>query len=293
MTLWTNRDITPMLLTEIDKPFNSNEYLFELKFDGIRALIFVGKNTFEIRSRNHNIINHLFPELKKIKENINKNMILDGEIILIHNNKPSFEKIQERIHLKDKKRIDYYSKTSPAIFVVFDVLYASKDLTALTLQERKKYLNQLKENEYLLKSKSYLYKGIELFQEIKKLNLEGIVAKRLDSIYQINKRSNDWIKIKNIKNKKFIIGGFEQKKKNYLSVLLGEKKDNKLYFVGKATLPNSFHEKVLKSKNIKTSPFINYNENNINFIEPIIEVEVSYLERTKNNHIRHPIIKRG
>ena len=290
MSLW-NKTFGPMLLKEIDKPFNSNDYLYEIKFDGIRALIFVSESTFKIMSRNKIDITYLYPELKEIQKNIKNKIILDGEIVCFNNNKPSFSKLQERSHIKDKNKIKEMCLNNPVTYVGFDILYYDEDLTNLSLIDRKEKLNTLKENDYFFISKVYK-KGIDLFNKIKKLDLEGIIAKKKDSVYQINTRSFDWIKIKNLKVEDFIVGGYEIKKGDYISLLLGELKNKKLYFVGKASLTksNSLYNKVVNSKEI-SSPFVDYNKRAI-YIKPNLKVKIKYLERTKENHLRQPVIKK-
>lgn len=100
MNLWNKRNFTPMLLNEEFKPFDSDEYLFELKYDGIRALIFADDKEVYIESRNRNNLTMLFPELQKIKDCCDKKTIFDGEIICLEDGKPSFKNVQKRVHLK-------------------------------------------------------------------------------------------------------------------------------------------------------------------------------------------------
>lgn len=290
MSLWNNKKFGPMLLKEINEVINSKDYLYEIKYDGIRALMFVNTDTLKIISRNKKDITYLYPELKSVKELFNENVILDGEIITMHKNKVSFEKLQERSHLKDISKIAWYQEHSPVIFVAFDILYKGKDLTKLPLTERKKILEEIGENDYLIKSKVY-DDGQKLFDTVKKLNIEGIVAKKKDSIYEINTRSYSWIKIKNYKKSIFIVGGYETKKSNYISLKLGEYKNNKLIYIGSASLikSNPLYNKIITSKKVKKTTFDNYDENII-YIEPTIKCRVKYIEKTKNGQLRQPVI---
>lgn len=290
ISIWKYRDFTPMLLKEIDKPFNSKDYLYEIKFDGYRALIFVNQKDIQIKSRNHVDITYLYPELQNIKKLFNKNTIIDGEIIIMDKGGPSFSKLQERSKLKDKSKIKYNSINNPVIFVAFDILYENNNLTKLSLIERKKVLDKYDENEYFIKSKIY-DDGIKLFNEVKKRGLEGIVAKRKDSIYEANTRTDNWLKIKNIKEDDFYIGGYEINKIG-LSILLGEIKNNDLYYIGKASLnkKTNLYKKVIKLKNNNQSPFTNYNAKAY-YVKQPLKCTVRYLEKTRNNSLRHPIIK--
>ncbi len=157
MNLFTNQDFVPMLLNEIKKPFNDPDYIFELKFDGIRTLLFAEPKKITIRNKRGNILNNRYPELLNITKMVTKKVIFDGEIIIMINGKPSFDKLQERALLKNKLKIKYFAKTFPVIFIAYDILYEDKDLTHLPLIKRKKILNKYHntENSKISKNRSY------------------------------------------------------------------------------------------------------------------------------------------
>lgn len=288
MNLWKNRNFTPMLLKEIDKPFNSKKYYYELKYDGYRALIFVNKNEIYIQSRNKNDITFLYPELSNIKKIVNKNVIFDGEIVIFENNKPSFNKISKRSKLKNKNIIKKESINNPVIFIAFDILYENKNLTNLPLIERKKILEKYQDTDFFIKSKVYLNNGIKLYNFIKKNNLEGIVIKDINGLYHINKRTSDFIKVKNIKSDNFFIAGYINNNKYTSSLVLCEKYNNDYIYVGKVLISkkNNIYEKILNIKKCKN--YLKIENNDITFIKPILSCKINYLERTKNGHLRHP-----
>ncbi len=291
MDLFKNKEFGPMLLNEIETPFDSKEYVYEVKYDGIRALIFVNDKSIKIQSRNKQDLTNLFPELNKIKDIVDKNVIFDGEIISFKNGRPSFLEIQKRIRIKNYDKINYFSKNNPVIFMAFDIIYENKNLNNMKLIERKKILNKYQDNDVFVKVKMIDTFGIKLFKSIKKLGLEGIVAKLKNGLYHINKRTDDFIKIKNLKEEEFIIGGYEIKKNKAVFISLGTYIENKFYYVGKVLLPknNYLYNKVInesKSKNY----FCNFNEK-INYIKPSITCNIRYLEKTSNNYLRHPVIK--
>ena len=288
MNLWKNRNFTPMLLKEIDKPFNSKKYYYELKYDGYRALIFVNKNEIYIQSRNKNDITFLYPELSNIKKIINKNVIFDGEIVIFENNKPSFNKISKRSKLKNKNIIKKESINNPVIFIAFDILYENKDLTNLSLIERKKILEKYQDTDFFIKSKVYLKNGIKLYNFVKKNNLEGIVIKDINGLYHINKRTSDFIKVKNIKSDNFFIAGYINNNKYTSSLVLCEKYNNDYIYVGKVLISKkiNIYEKILNIKKCKN--YLKIENNDITFIKPILSCKINYLERTKNGHLRHP-----
>lgn len=288
MNLWKNRNFTPMLLKEIDKPFNSKKYYYELKYDGYRALIFVNKNEIYIQSRNKNDITFLYPELSNIKKIVNKNVIFDGEIVIFENNKPSFNKISKRSKLKNKNIIKKESINNPVIFIAFDILYENKDLTNLPLIERKKILGKYQDTDFFIKSKVYLNNGIKLYNFVKRNNLEGIVIKDINGLYHINNRTSDFIKVKNIKSDNFFIAGYINNNKYTSSLVLCEKYNNDYIYVGKVLISkkNNIYVKILNIKKCKN--YLKIENNDITFIKPILSCKINYLERTKNGHLRHP-----
>lgn len=290
--IWTNRIWTPMLLKEIPKPFDSDDYIYELKFDGIRAVIFVSPKNFSIMSRNNVDLTNLFPELASIKKLVTKKCIFDGEIISTDNGYPSFSKIQNRMHLKNEEKIKTESINNPVNFIVFDILYEKDDLTNKTLLERKEILNKYKNTDVFIKTKYIKKDGIKLFKSVKKLGLEGIVAKNINSTYHIDKRTDDFIKIKNIKRDEFLIGGYIEKENSHIiSLLLGEFVNKKLIYVGKVTMgkKQKLYTKLKKMNKVKNR-FTNCDVDAI-FIEPTNKCHVEYLEKTKSGHLRHPKFK--
>lgn len=286
----------PMLLEEVEEPFNSSSFLFELKFDGIRAVMHVGPKTFKIFSRNGSELTILHPELKNIQKDFKQNVIFDGEIVLFYKGKPNFSKLQERMHTKDKKRIEYLSKELPVCFIAFDCLYENgKTLINKTLVERKKVLEKYQDTDYFMKVSYIENSGKKLFQNVKKMDFEGIVAKRKDSPYEINTRTENWLKIKNLKKEIFYIGGFIEKKENaVVSLLLGEYKNKKLHFVGKVTMGKKqpMYQKLKKEPIKKVSPFCDYENKECFYIKPHLQCEIWYLERMKENRLRQPVFKK-
>lgn len=291
MSLWNNMPLKPMLLKELDKPFNDKNYVFEIKFDGIRAIIYANKNSVKIYSRNEKDITHLYPELQSIKNIVNKNTIFDGEIVLFKNNVPSFKMLLERNNVKSKSKIKYYQNNTPVTFMCFDILYEGRELINLPLLKRKKFLSKYKDTDYFSKTIFIEEKGINLFKEITKLNLEGIIAKKKDSLYEIGVRTYSWLKIKNFQEEKFFIGGYKINKTN-LSLYLGELKDNKLIYVGKVALAKKYKlaKEIMNSKNIKRTPFKESINEEINYIKPEYKIKIKYLEKTENNQLRQPVV---
>ena len=282
--------LKPMLLSEEDKPFNSDDYLYEVKFDGIRALIYIKKNNIIIKSRNNTLLNDIFPELINLKYLVKKECILDGEIILMHKNKESFDKLKTRMKTKIPKKIEYYKENYPVTFICFDILFENKNLTNLPLIKRKEILNKYKENDYFVKSRIF-DNGIKLFKVIKRKNLEGIVAKKKNSKYYPGKRTKDWIKIKRLNESDYYICGYKEGE-NVVSLLLGEKENNKYIYISKVILGKNKEEyKIIKKEKETNNYLLNFDDKTYKYIEPNKVCSVTFLEKTNNNHLRHPVFK--
>lgn len=285
-----NKIITPMLLSESNNVPISKNYIYELKYDGIRALIYISSKNLKIYTRNKVDVTHLFPELNKLKDIIKYNVILDGEIICTKDGKPNFSKLLSRIRLKNKDKILSQSMWNRATFICFDILlFNDKNLTNCTLLERKNILNKFKDNDIFIKSKIFS-DGVKLFKTIKKFNLEGIVCKDINSKYVINSRSVYWIKVKNYKIETFYIGGYTIKNDKQITIYLGEHIKNNLEYVGKVFVSkrHKLYNKVINCKKA-SNKFINLEENII-FVEPTIRVKVRYIERTENNRLREAFL---
>lgn len=284
--------LKPMLLNESQTPFNNEDYIFELKFDGIRTLIFIDKNKITIRSRNGVLLNSIYPELENIKKISKDKCIFDGEIVLLKNGKPSFSKVMERFKLKDTFKIKKKQIQEPVSFVCFDILYRNKDLTGYSLIERKKILEKIKDNDYFIKSKFIDTNGKDLFDVVKKEKLEGIVAKKKDSKYFYGIRSKDWLKIKNWIQEIFYICGYETVDiKNTIKILLCEKRNNEFYYVGKVIMnvKNKLYNKIISEK-IINNYLKNYDSNKTSFIKTKHKIKINYIERTKDNMLREAFI---
>lgn len=290
MSLW-NKDIKPMLLGEVREVFDSKEYLYEVKYDGIRVLVFVSKDKVVIRSRYGIDITGLFPEMMVLCKMVKGNVIFDGEIIMLDNNKVSFSKLQKRIHLKNKKTIEFLSKTNPVVFICFDVIYEGKDLINLSLLERKEVLSNYRDNDVFIKSTYVIGDGTKLFNAIKKLDMEGIVAKKINSKYLVNERSDNWLKIKNYKGEDFIILGYINKEESHvISLVLGEYLNKKIVYVGKVILgkKRNLADKILKMK--KSKAVVKIKDKDVIYIKPEIKCLIKYLERTENGLLRQPFV---
>lgn len=291
MNIYENQDFIPMLLSKTKKPFDDSNYIFELKFDGIRSLIFAEPNKIIIKNRKKIILNDKYPDLLNIKNYVKKKVIFDGEIVSLINGIPDFEKAKTRALLKNKSKINYHAKNFPATFIAFDILYEDKDLTDLPLIERKNILNKYKNRSNFIKIDYIEKKGKDLYKLVVKNNLEGIVAKKIDSKYQINKRSKDWIKIKNLLDEDYYICGYNEKEDNFVaSLLLGKKIKNSMKLIGSVTIGKKKPEySLIKKISIDKNPLIK-KEGYINII-PILKCTVEFIDKTEKGGLRQPKFK--
>jgi DNA ligase 1 len=202
--------IGPMLLERIDEPFNSDEYITELKLDGIRLLLTKFDNKVRLYTRHNNEVTALFPE---IYENLDipDGTILDGELIVTgKDGAPDFEAVLERFQ---SKKSGHYVQ-----YCVFDIIYYKGEKVALMpLLERKELLLELDVDQERIVPVQWIEgNGIPYFQIVKEKDLEGIVLKKKDSKYHINKRSDKWLKVINYKYQDVLITGILKKNHSFL-----------------------------------------------------------------------------
>lgn len=300
MDLFENKKILPMMLKQNSQPFDSDDYIFELKFDGIRCLAYLDKDTTILINRKLRNITNIFPELKNINKQIKEKCILDGELVYLdENGKPNFNILMTRNLSTNSFTINIKSKVCPVVLIVFDILYyVDKDITKYELLRRKKILKEnIIENNFINISRYIENNGIALFNKVKEEKLEGIIAKLKKSSYQIGRRSGDWIKIKNLIDEDFIICGYTLDKDNRIKdLVLGQYDKTKLVFVDYLYLERKKQEEkyILNfAKNHSlNSPLFNQLENkNIHWIQPELVCTATYLLRTEKGNMRHPVFK--
>ncbi|MGE5862886.1 MAG: DNA ligase D, partial [Nitrososphaerales archaeon] len=314
--------IKPMLSTLVDKPFNSIDWVFEIKWDGVRSILFFNKikRILEFRSRNDQLLTHRYPELvdaltsplpsslSQLSINCKTSVILDGEIVVLDNKTglPSFQNHQKRMNVDSDREIEILSKQIPATYYFFDILYINgKNLQDLPFLERRLILSEtIKENTRIKISDFIEEVGTEVFDKTKSMGLEGIIAKNKTGKYVQGRRSRDWLKIKHIKTQDCVIIGYtkgEGNRKNYFGSLLlaVNDKENKLRFVGHTGSGFNFqqlqqiYDKLQKIR-IEKCPieYIPYTNRNPFWIKPELVVEIKYSNWTNEKIMRSPIFLR-
>ena len=289
------RAVTPMLATLVDEPFDDNDWLFEVKFDGYRALAYLRDGRVQYFSRNQNEMTDDFPELGGLPKQVNAaEAVLDGEICAIDEyGRPSFSLMQQRTGFEPgrvKKRTR--NPGIAIVYYIFDVLYADGySLTRVDLEQRKQILQQLlRPNATFRYSEAFPEQGRQLFEAAKQQGLEGIVAKRRTSCYE-TKRSRDWLKVKTTMRQECVIGGYTDprgSRENFGSLVLGLYDDQgKLVPVGQAG--SGFTHKThaamwdrLRKLETNTSPFARKPEasRGVHYVRPELVAEIKFTEWT-------------
>jgi bifunctional non-homologous end joining protein LigD len=292
--------LAPMLATLTDKAFSDPNWLFEIKWDGVRALAWIDDGKLVLRARSGSDVTSHYPELAGLPGAVlAKQAILDGEVVALdERGYSSFELLQERMHVRSPGA--HLVSRVPAVFQIFDIVYCDGfDLRAVPLLERKQLLQKL-----LVTSDKFRYndhhmeQGKELYELAKKNDLEGIVGKRSDSRY-VSERSSNWLKIKTSNTIDAVIGGFTTPRSGgapFGALLLGLYEGKNLKFIGhvgtgfNAKTYDEIYKKLSKQAT-KACPFHKIPESNekATWVEPRVVAHVKFGGWTDEPRLRHPV----
>ncbi|WP_278009989.1 DNA ligase D [Flavobacterium gyeonganense] len=283
-----------MLANTKEKPFNDPNWIFENKYDGYRTIAIINPPEVKLFSRNEISFNINFKAVAEDLKKIDHTAILDGEVVVEdESGKANFQLLQNYLKTGSGE-LKYY---------VFDLMNLDgNSTTELSLLDRKELLKILF-NKYdftnVFYSDHIIENGMELFDLAIKNKEEGIVAKRADSTYEVNRRSNDWLKIKAANQEEAIIIGITEPKnsrKFFGAILLGQYYGKKLHFIGKCG--TGFTEDTLKELHSKLKPHFTDNavltektglRDKIQWVKPKIVCQVKFSEWTQDKHLRHPV----
>ena len=295
--------ITPMLAITADEPFDSPEFAFEPKWDGVRTLAFVDGGVVRLQTRNLLDCTAQYPEAHGVSEALTGayQAILDGEIVALdERGVPSFQKLQPRMHQRDESELRRLRKSTPVVYEIFDILWVDgEDVTKKPLRERQRILDEvLTPMGAIRRSEQFIGSGTALFSAVQEQGLEGIVAKRLDSPYATT-RSAAWVKIKAFKTMECVIGGWTEgqggRAQGLGALLIGFYKDGKLVSCGH--VGSGFDERTLrelqstlKEREIAKSPFTTEVRANTkpHWCAPELVCDVRYVEMTRDGTLRAP-----
>ena len=236
MDLFTEKNISPMLIAQMQEPFNDPDWIYELKLDGCRCIAYLEEDRSILRNKRNMELLPRFPELKDIHTSVKDRCILDGELVVMVHGVPEFYELQKRTLMTNPVKISMAAGQLPASFVAYDCLQVNdKVLLDTPLMERKVILQELvRENERIAVSRYIEEKGTELFELTVQKELEGVVAKRKNSLYFQGKRTKDWSKFKRMADKEFVICGYELGQ--ITSLILGEYQNGALTYAGTVTM---------------------------------------------------------
>ncbi|MBO8127601.1 MAG: ATP-dependent DNA ligase [Peptococcaceae bacterium] len=292
----------PMLACRAE-PFDSPDYLFEVKWDGYRCLAYLEKTKTTLRSRNLRDLSPLFPELQKLHDMVvGWPAILDGEIVIMQKGKPSFAALQKRNQSQNAFKIERLSLEMPAVYVVFDILlWRGRPVLWEKIENRKELLaGILRKDAYLCLSEFITGDGTAFFDACAAKGLEGIMAKKLGSPYLPGKRSAYWKKIRTSRSADLVICGYQPGRgRRTLGSLLLCAWDGKGYVyqgrVGTGFTSDMEKEliKLLNQITIKEMPlrFRSPESQNVIWVEPVLVCTVEYTETTEDGLLRHPSFK--
>lgn len=284
--------VSPMLATLTEEAFDSDDFIFEIKWDGYRAIAEVSRYGVNLYSRNQISFNKTFEEIVDALANIKHEAVLDGEVVILDENGASKFQLMQQYKKTKKGNLIYY---------IFDILFLDGyDLKELPLIERKKILKEVIGDSPYLKFGDYIKKdGIKFFELAVSQGLEGIIGKKRDSPYRMGKRTREWLKIKTHLRQEAVIGGFTEPRggrKYFGALVLGLYDKGKLRYVGH-TGGGFDDEKLeyiyskLKPLESNKSPFEKIPKTNtrVHWIKPEISCEVSFTEWTADRNMRQPI----
>jgi bifunctional non-homologous end joining protein LigD len=286
--------IYPMLAESIEKPFDNKDWLFEIKWDGYRAIAFVEGGRVRLVSRNQNDLTPRYPELKDMASLLHaKTAILDGEVVALDDEgKASFSLMQQRTGFRPGGKRAVGNSDVPVLYYAFDLLYLNGyDWRRVSLEERKHKLKSvLVTGDGVRYSDHYEECGNDLFEIARQKGLEGIVAKRRASCYE-ERRSGEWLKIKIRRTLEAVIAGYTETKgsrTHFGSLVLGlYDSQGRLIHIGQAG--SGFNQKslgeiagILKKLETKKNPFFGEVEalRKVSWVKPELVAEIEYAEWT-------------
>lgn len=290
--------VEPMLAAPAAGPFSHPDWLFELKWDGMRLLAWVRHGSVCLRSRRGRDVTAQFPELALLPQClVAREAVLDGEAVVLEaSGRPEFHRLQRRVHVAKPARA--LVEQDPVRYYVFDLLYCDGfDLREAPLVERKSLLRALlKPADPVRYSDHVIERGEDLFRLAAEQALEGVVAKRMSSRYQPG-RSADWLKIKTAQELDAVVCGYTEPQwpgERFGSLLLGLYEGEHLSFIG--ACGSGFRQEVreivwdrLQELASEKPTFAVPAPARVRWVRPELVVRVKYSAWTREGHLREPV----
>jgi bifunctional non-homologous end joining protein LigD len=298
--------VRPMLAVLRDGlPRDADNYGYEFKWDGVRAVVYVEGGRPKVLSRNDRDVTGSYPELRAMAEAMGSTQaVLDGEIVALDKDgRPSFESLQARMHVTNPAQVKRLVTQVPVTYLVFDVLHLDgRSLLDMPYVERRSILESLNLSGPSWQTPPHFEgDGESVLEASKAQGLEGVLAKRMDSKYYVGKRSDCWLKVKNLRTQEVVIGGWkpgEGRRAGAIgSLLLGVTGPNGLEFAGH--VGTGFTDKMLRDLEADLAPLARDDSpfgtpvprehaRTARWVEPVIVGEVVFSEWTREGRLRHP-----
>ncbi len=298
--------IAPMMATLRDVlPPDDDQWGYEMKWDGVRAVVYVDGGRPKALSRNDIDLTKTYPELRAMAEELgSRQVVLDGELVALDDaGRPSFERLQPRMHVGSEAQIRRLMRSVPVSYFVFDVLHLDgRSRLDLPYEERRWLLESLElDGPSWRTPPAWFGDGAAVLGAAGEQGLEGVVAKRRDSVYRPGRRAETWVKVKNLRTQEVVIGGWKPGEGRRVgtigSLLLGIPGESGLVYAGK--VGTGFTDSALRDLQrqlgpleVSDSPFVDRvpaaDARAAHWVRPEVVGEVRFGEWTRDGRLRHP-----
>jgi bifunctional non-homologous end joining protein LigD len=297
--------IEPMLARTGSLPRDERRFGFEVKWDGIRTVLFSDHGHVYLQGRNFTDFTPRYPEVRGLARELGaRRLILDGEVVAFdEEGRPSFERLQARMNLGSDSAVRRRMRDTPVTYVIFDLLYLDgRSTLPLPYEDRRQVLEALELEGPAWRTPAYHRgEGTALLAATKELGIEGVMAKRLGSAYEPGRRTTSWIKVKNVNVQDVVIGGWtpgEGGRSAHLGALaVGVYEDGRFVYAGK--VGTGFTESTLTMLRRELEPLRRHDSpfegrqppKGTIFVEPRLVASVEFREWTKSGTLRAPSFK--
>lgn len=290
-------DFVEPMLARLGPAFDSDRHLFEVKWDGARSLGFIEGGAYRLRSRNKRDQTPLYPELACLAA-LPDGCLLDGELVVLQDGKPSFEGMLSRENAGGPRRAAEKARTRPATYVVFDVLYvAGTSCRAEPLTHRRELLAELLavlDTPHVVMSDGLVGGGLAFFEQVAAQGLEGMVAKRLDAPYESGKRTGAWTKCKTTQRAHCVVLGYvPDGARDLKSLIIGTEREGVLRWCGRVgsglTQAVGRELRARLAAVERDAPLVPAVDPEAVWVEPEVFCKVEFLEFTSNGTLRAPV----
>jgi bifunctional non-homologous end joining protein LigD len=294
--------VKPMLARTGALPTDDHRWAYEIKWDGVRGIAYIDGGRLRLEARSGREITARYPELRELGRALaGRQAVLDGEVVAFDaDGRPSFQKLQGRMHLTSEHAVRRLSQSDPVHYVVFDLLWLDgRSLMDLPYTERRERLTELDLNGPTWRTPAnHVGDGAAMLEASRAQGLEGIIAKRLDCAYMSGRRSPGWVKVKNVRETDVVVGGWlpgEGKRSGRLGALVvGFYEDGELKYAGR--VGTGFDEaelnrlgRLFEGLARDETPFAGRQPpRETRFVDPVLIAHVGYGEWTQTRTLRHP-----